>query len=248
MAYWIYIEIIKFKTMSNQEVELGEVRSSDPENPNKVEIQQAPSQLKGAGVFFWTLSLIGSRMGGGIVGLPFATQNIGFVTSLVIQIIYSITAALSMLLLLKVREITGESSLSSIGYFCFGRISIFFINTLTAITQLGFPIIFFIVFGDVAGGLIEKVNTSGISFWSSRWFTHTILAVTMIYLILQKDIHSLRYTGFLLLILIAIFLFLYFIHYLTSFPHPTTTFEETTLNIKFFASLPTIIASYSVHP
>ena len=187
-------------------------------------------------------------MGGGIVGLPFATQNIGFVTTLVIQIIYSIMATLSMWLLLKVREITGESSLSSIGLLCYGRISIFFINTLTAIAQLGFPIIFFIVFGDVAGGLIEKVNTSGISFWSSRWFTHTMLAVTMIYLILQKEIHSLRYVGFMLLILIALFIFLYFIHYLTSIPHPTTRFDESTLNLKFFVSLPTIIASYSVHP
>ena len=57
---------------------------------------------------------------------------------------------------------------------------------MIAIGQLGFPIIFFIVFGDVAGGLIEKVNTSGISFWSSRWFTHTILAIAMFYLVLKK--------------------------------------------------------------
>jgi len=60
------------------------------------------------------------------------------------------------------------------------------INGLIALSQLGFPIIFFIVFGDVAGTLIEKVNTSGISFWSSRWFTHSLLAIVILYLVLKK--------------------------------------------------------------
>ena len=237
--------------MSNQDAELDEARNSEPVSIQpQVNSENVPASTKahGVGVFFWVLSLIGSRMGGGIVGMPFATQNIGFAVTVSIQVVYSIMAIFSMWLLLKVREITGESSLSSIGLYCYGRISIFFINILAAIAQLGFPIIFFIVFGDVAGGLIAKVNTSGISFWSSRWFTHTILAVVMIYLILQKEIHQLRYAGFALLILISIFIFLYFILYLTTMPHPTTSFDETKLNLKFFGALPTIIASYSVHP
>jgi len=40
------------------------------------------------------------------------------------------------------------------------------------------------------------------------------------------------------------------VHYLTSDPHPENTVDlkETTMGLKFFASLPTVIASYSIHP
>lgn len=128
--------------------------------------------------------------------------------------------------------------------------SIFIINAQIALAQLGYPIIFFIVFGDVAGGLIDKVNTSGVSFWSSRWLTHTFLAVVMLYLVLKKEIHQLKYASFTLLLLIVSFLFLYFLNYLISDPNPEPSADlgETKIGLKFFAYLPTIITSYSIHP
>lgn len=72
---------------------------------------------------------------------------------------------------------TGKATLSEIGHFCFGRPSIFVVNSFVAIGQLGLPIIYFIVFGDVAGGLIRRVNNTGVAFFESRWCTHTLLAV-----------------------------------------------------------------------
>ena len=241
--------------MSNREIDEGEVQNNaDREIQNQAGEPEVPTPVManptGVGVFFWMLTLIGTRIGGGIVGIPYASQQIGFITSLWIQIVYSWVAVFSSFLLLKVREITGESSLSNIGFFWYGRISIFFINALTALTQLGFPIIFFIVFGDVAGGLIEKVNSSGISFWSSRWFTHTILAAAIFYLVLKKEIHQLKYAGFGLILLIWIFIILFFIHYLTSNPHPSPQADlvETKLGIKFLSLLPTLATSYAIHP
>lgn len=56
-------------------------------------------------------------MGGGIVGLPYATQKLGYYTASSIHIVMSIMAAASILLLLKTRDMTGESSFSNIGYF-----------------------------------------------------------------------------------------------------------------------------------
>ena len=209
-----------------------------------------PVKAAGVGVFVWMLTLIGTRMGGGIVGLPYATQQLGFVTTLWIHIVFSIMATFSIWLLLKVREVTGESSFSNIGYYWYGRISIFVINAIIALAQLGYPIIFFIVFGDVSGGLIDKVNTSGISFWSSRWLTHTFLAVVMIYLVLKKEIHQLKYASFALLCLIIAFVVLYFINYLISDPHPNPPADltYTKVGLKFFAFLPTVPTSYSIHP
>jgi len=144
---------------------------------------------------------------------------------------------------------TGLASLSDLGNYCYGRISIFFINTLIALAQLGFPIIFFIVFGDVSGSLIERAHGSS-SFWSTRWFTQSLLAIIMLYLILKKEIHQLKYAGLVVLTCIVVFLFLLFIHYLVSDPNPVAKIDlkETTLNIQFIAAFPTLISSYSINP
>ena len=223
----------------------NEVRNDIETGPLK-----PPVKAAGVGVLACMLILIGTRMGGGMVGLPYATQKLGFYTAFWIHIIMSTMAAFSIWLLLKTRDITGESSFSNIGYFWYGRLSIFVINAEIALAQLGYPIIFFIVFGDVSGGLIEKVNTSGISFWSSRWLTHIALAVVMFYLVLKKEIHQLKYASFSLICLIVSFIVLYFINYLVSNsdPQPSADLAYTKVGLKFFAYLPTIITSYSIHP
>ena len=233
--------------MVEKQDNLEENRDIEEGNTNNLE---KTKEVIGVGVFVWMLTLIGTRMGGGIVGIPYATQQIGFLTALCFQIVYSIMAVFAIFLLLKVREITGDTSLSSIGYYCYGRISIFFINSMIAVGQLGFVVIFFIVFGDVAGGLIEKINTSGISFWSSRWFTHTILAIWMLYLILKKEIHQLKYAGFSLLILIIVFIILFLVHFITSHSSPSQRAELTSksIGVKQISYLTTFATSYSIHP
>ena len=233
--------------MIEKQENLEENRDIEKGSTNNLETTK---EVMGVGVFVWMLTLIGTRMGGGIVGIPYATQQIGFLTALCFQIVYSIMAVFAIFLLLKVREITGDTSLSSIGYNCYGRISIFFINSMIAVGQLGFVVIFFIVFGDVAGGLIEKINTSGIPFWSSRWFTHTILAVWMLYLVLKKEIHQLKYAGFSLLILIIVFIILFLVHFLTSHSSPNQRAELTikSIGVKQISYLTTFATSYSIHP
>ena len=78
--------------MSNREIVANEQQSKDVENQSILE-SEVPPPIKaisqGVGVFFCMLTLIGTRMGGGIVGIPYATQQIGFYTALWIQIIYS---------------------------------------------------------------------------------------------------------------------------------------------------------------
>lgn len=147
---------------------------------------------------FMTLTLMGTRMGGGVVGIPHATNQLGYVFALVLQILYLPIGIFSIWLLLQAKTITKRASLSDLGIYCYGNVSIYLMNILIALAQLGFPIIFFIVFGDVAGGLIERVN-EGSSFWSSRLFTHSLLGILLLYLILQKEIQRLKYAGLVIL-------------------------------------------------
>ena len=49
---------------------------------------QSNSKVEGVGVFFCIITLIGTKLGAGIIGLPFAIYKIGYVTALWIQLAY----------------------------------------------------------------------------------------------------------------------------------------------------------------
>ena len=168
-----------------EEVQDDWERGAESENDKHHNNDQRKQTVQGVGIFFCMIYLIGTKIGAGIIGLHYAVFKIGFTTSLIFKVAYVIIGIFTFYLLFKVREITGKSTISEIGYFCYCRPSIFFINVLIDIAQLGFPVIFFIVYGDVAGGLIKKINHSNINFWESRWFTHILLAILMIYFVIR---------------------------------------------------------------
>lgn len=120
---------------------------------------------------------------------------------------------------------------------------------IIALAQLGYPIIFFIVFGDVSGSLIEKAIGAG-TFFSTRWFTHILLAVAMLYLILKKEIQQLKYANIFLFCIVSVFLIIFFAHYLTSDPQPERPMNlaKSKVSLQFFASLPTLISAYGFNP
>ena len=78
-------------------------------------------------------------------------------------------------------------------------------HALIALGQLGLPIIYFIVFGDVSAGLIRRINTSKIEFFESIWFTQSILGWLMLYLVLMKRIQGLKYADLFNLIFLNSF-------------------------------------------
>lgn len=144
-----------------------------------------------------SLTLVGNRLGGGIVGLPFAIMTVGYTASICFMIVHATLCYFSFCMLLRVREMINRASLSDCGVYCYGKYSIYLINVLIGLAQLGYPIIFFIVFGDVSNSLIEKMIGEK-TFFSTRWFTHPMLAVCMLYLIIKKEIHQLKYAGIVL--------------------------------------------------
>lgn len=199
------------------------------------------------GVFFTMLTLVSMRIGGGMVGVPYATDILGYVFAVCFQIVYVPLAILACWMLLRTREIINRSSLSDIGIYCYGPISIYVINFIIALAQLGFPIIFFIVFGDVFGNLIERMGAGEDSFWTTRWFTQGFLGVALLYFCIQKDISKLKYNGFVILFLCFGFLVLFLLHYLTSDPNPEPAADllDTKINVKFFTGFTTLLTSYA---
>mmetsp|Transcript_1232 Transcript_1232/g.1244 ORF Transcript_1232/g.1244 Transcript_1232/m.1244 type:complete len:98 (+) Transcript_1232:519-812(+) len=71
----------------------------------------------------------------------------------------------------------------------------------------------------------------------------------MLYLVLKKEIHQLKYAGFLLKCSITTFVILLLIHYLTFDSDLTRKVDlvHSSFRLKFFANLPTIISSYGIH-
>jgi amino acid permease len=108
--------------------------------------------------------------------------------------------------------------------------------------------IFFIVFGDISGGLIEKMGFLT-DILTSRLFTHSLLAFSLLYLILLKDIKSLRYAGLVILSLITLFLLLFILHYFVSDPKPKDKVDHKNMffSMKTIEAIPTFLSTYSFH-
>jgi amino acid permease len=155
----------------------------------------ADAHPKGIGLPTLILTLLGTRLGGGMVGIPVSTKNTGYAAIVIFQGVYIWVSMFCIWMLMRTREITGRASYPSLGMHLIGNWSLYCINTIIAFAQLGFPIIFFIVFGDVAKSLILRIDKDAPSFWYSRWITHTFLAIVMFYLVLKKDVQQLKYAS-----------------------------------------------------
>ncbi|CAI2366477.1 unnamed protein product [Moneuplotes crassus] len=213
---------------------------------NRIGKDGESKESKGVSVFFCMLTLISTRIGGGIIGLPFASQKMGFMMSLLLQLLYIPLGFFSCWLLLEARTITGRASFSDLGIYSYGNISIYIINALIAIGNLGFSVIFFIVFGDVSGNLMTRFGVDEDSFFTSRIFTQSALGFILLYLCIQKHISSLKYSGLFTMFLCFVFVVLFFIHGMVSSHEPGIKADilNTKIDVTFFTAISTIFTSY----
>ena len=70
-------------------------------NTSKHEKAKDNAKLQGVDVFFCIITLIGTKLGAGIIGLPYAVSKIGYTTAALFQLFYMILGIFSVYLLLQ---------------------------------------------------------------------------------------------------------------------------------------------------
>ena len=108
------------------------------------------------------LTIISTTIGGGIVGLPYAFYYTGLGLGTAMIIFMAVQTVCSVELFLAAKDfLPGKpESLFEIGYILFKRSSIFFICAIIILNSFGLMLIYFIVFGDALGSLIQNLNSS----------------------------------------------------------------------------------------
>jgi amino acid permease len=81
-------------------------------------------------------------IGGGIVVLPFAMANVGIPIGISIHLFIMFVYSQGSVLLLRSKDFTGFESYAELSYVCFGRFSVFLINTLISLCLSGFIVLF----------------------------------------------------------------------------------------------------------
>ena len=192
------------------------------------------------------LTIIGTIVGGGIVGIPFSTLKIGIWLALVVHILNLVGGLYSVYLLLEAKDITGLASFSELGYFWFGRLSIFMINILVSMTQLGLTIIYFMIIGSIGNGLFKYFFLNEFTSAYGTQITIILAAIILLYFSIKKEIQELYTAGFLLLAGVIIFMItmilLLLIDGIGDFD-----FEEISrpkFDVQMFANIPTVFLSY----
>lgn len=114
-------------------------------------------------------------------------------------------------LLYESSRLTGCKSLSEIGFYCLGKLSVYVINVVIFLKSAGMPIIYFILTGTCCSQIAEKIP--GVPHvLTERWPYVLITAVILLYFILKKDITDLKPLAFFLFLGVLAFIVLLAIH------------------------------------
>jgi amino acid permease len=195
-------------------------------------------------------TLVGVFIGGGIVGVPYATLQSGFFLALVIHIINVICWLYSVHLYLEASRISNLWSFSELGFYSFGRISIFLINGLITLSQCGMPILYFMVIGDIGHGILRRIDSLNDTFWSSKIFPKVLAAVFLFYFALKREIQELKGAGFVVLVGVIIFVSsMCILLFKEGIGHiEVEEFWEPKFNVHLIATIPIVLFAYVFHP
>jgi amino acid permease len=105
------------------------------------------------------LALIACNIGGGIVGVPFAIYNYGIPLGVALIILVAVISLLSVMLLLKSKELCKQESYYEIGYIVMGRNAILLISAAIICQLFGIIVVYYIVFADTLSLLVRQAIT-----------------------------------------------------------------------------------------
>jgi amino acid permease len=145
---------------------------------------------------------------------------------------------------------SGLASFSELGFYAFGRASIFIINGLIALAQVGMPIIYFMIIGDIGQGLLQKIDSLDGTFWADRQFPILIAAVVLFYFAIKREIQELKSAGFILLVGVILFIIAMIILLITkgTKDFSFSQVSKPKFNLNMLANVPTLFISYGFQP
>ncbi|CAI2366394.1 unnamed protein product [Moneuplotes crassus] len=143
--------------------------------------------------FLVTLSIIGCMMGAQTYSLPYATLQTGLWMSIGINLYKCIIGIISCKILIECQLMSKWNLPAKIGYYCFGRSSIFVICSLIGIGGIFQSAAYFKVFSDVFSVLLCKIDNVSHTFWCSKFFGTLILFLILVGITLKKRFSDLKY-------------------------------------------------------
>jgi hypothetical protein len=96
---------------TDTEIRKEEIAST---KPSQVASEKSKTSQKGVGVHMMVFTLISTRIGMGIIGVPYATLQVGFLFSLIFQMLYITASVFVIWMLLKAKNMTGKGSISEL--------------------------------------------------------------------------------------------------------------------------------------
>ena len=101
------------------------------------------------------LALISSTIGGGIVAIPYAMITAGFINSCIIHLVTISFLMFCTHLYLRAMDMFKMRSISELCYMCFGRASVYILNSLLAFVFFGVLVMFLILVGNLGVSLLS---------------------------------------------------------------------------------------------
>lgn len=169
-----------------------------------------------------SMSALSTIIGGGIVGLPFAFYNLGFIVGFIVEFLFLYLTRLSCQVYLASKDlIPGKlDSMYEIGFMVTGRSSIFIISTIIAINSFGLMLIYFNIFSKISQSIaislffdnvvIHQKQIDHISnFFATKSFYVLIFSSVLFPFVIRKELKELKIVSLILSFGVLLFILVF---------------------------------------
>ncbi|KAG8936851.1 hypothetical protein FRC02_010713 [Tulasnella sp. 418] len=182
------------------------LRSADERDDTNFDLEYLASLRKaGGGMLDSIANMANSILGAGIIGLPYALRQAGFVTGVILLVLLCGVTDWTIRLIVINAKLSGRNSYIDIMDHCFGRSGRAAVSAFQFAFAFGGMCAFGIIIGDTIPHVIRSIfpnlsSTPVLSIFANRQFIVALCTVTVSYpLSLYRDIHKLaRASGFAL--------------------------------------------------
>ena len=208
------------------------------------------------GLWGTVLGIMSTIVGGGMVGVPWAFLNCGFILAGIFSLLASAQVIFSSVLFLRARQICPDrpQSMYEIGFLILGRSSIFWISFIIFVNSFFLLVIFFNVFGETMKATMTNifwadVNPEEPNFGMKRECWVLSLGVLLLPFIQMKELAELKLVSIALFCAALIFVGINIIQLisrgnsLSNFDTDHSVYFKPTFNKNFIQSLAIIFTA-----